>query len=141
MKRKTLFLDFDGVLHPLGSDKSDNFKCCSYLESSLADIPCEIVISSNWRIKNSVEYMISILPENIGKRVIGITQIIPPQKFKRYREISLFISANHLEKDNWIAVDDMFWEFPKSCTNLVICNPNQGLSLKEKNKITNWLKS
>jgi len=139
MQSKILFLDFDGVLHPLGAPKSDLFSRCSYLEDSCTNYPCEIVITSNWRITNTIEEMILKLPHNLRSKVIGTTGVLQKKKHKRYKEIKNYLEDNKLHDVSWVALDDSYWEFPNSCSNLIRCNPNVGLTTAEQIKIVRWL--
>jgi hypothetical protein len=73
---KILFLDFDGVLHPLNSEKENLFCKVHYLEKALEAASCKIVITSNWRLTYSPQKMRELLPMKIGKLVIGATEVI-----------------------------------------------------------------
>ncbi len=70
MKRKYIFLDFDGVLHSLEDACNSNlFTCLGLLDAMLAkqllihqDIQVVLVISSSWRLNYSIsqlEYLLS----------------------------------------------------------------------------------
>lgn len=139
MQLKILFLDFDGVLHPLGAPKKDLFSRCSYLEDSCNNYSCEIVITSNWRITNTIDEMILRLPPNMRSKVTGATGILKEKKHKRFEEIKNYLEDNKLHDVSWAALDDSYWEFPNSCSNLIKCNPNVGLALAQQVKIEHWL--
>jgi hypothetical protein len=139
MKPKILFLDFDGVLHPLGALKEDLFSRCSYLEDSCTNYPCEIVITSNWRMTNTLDEMILRLPPKIRSKVTGVTEVLQDKTHKRYQEIKNYLEDKKLDDVSWVALDDSYWEFPSSCSNLIRCNPNVGLAIAEQVKIVNWL--
>lgn len=141
MQSKILFLDFDGVLHPLGASKQNLFTRSSYLEDSCANYPCEIVITSNWRITNTIDEMILRLPLSIRSKVRGATGVLQEKKHKRFQEIKNYLEVNKLYDVSWVALDDSYWEFPNSCSNLIRCNPNVGLAKTEQVKIVDWLGS
>ena len=139
MQSKILFLDFDGVLHPLGASKNDLFSRCSYLENFCSNFSFEIVITSNWRITNTIDEMILRLPLNMRGKVTGTTKVIQAKKHKRFQEIKNYLEENKLHDVSWIALDDSYWEFPNFCSNLIRCNPNVGLTIAEQVKIVHWL--
>jgi hypothetical protein len=139
MQSKILFLDFDGVLHSLGASKSDLFTRCSYLEDSCSNYPFGIVITSNWRITNTIDEMILRLPPNMRSKVIGVTKVLQEKKHKRFKEIKNYLEDNKLYEVSWRALDDSYWEFPNACSNLIRCNPNVGITVAEQVKIVHWL--
>jgi hypothetical protein len=78
-----LFLDFDGVLHPRHprTDRSDeeNLYFC-YLprvEKVLRDHPeVRIVVSSDWRLRRTLDELRACFSTDIRERVIGTTELV-----------------------------------------------------------------
>jgi len=138
-KTKILFLDFDGVLHPLNALENELFSRASTLELALKNLPCNIVITSNWRITHSVESMSSKLPPEISKRIVGVTEVIESGRHNRFKEITQYLIKNELHNVSWRALDDSHFEFPHNCINLIRCDANIGLSLNQQEIITKWL--
>ena len=139
---KILFLDFDGVLHPLNSEKENLFCKVHYLEKALEGASCKIVITSNWRLTYSTQKMRKLLPRKIGKLVIGATDAINEINHKRYVEIENYLST-HINSNSidWRAIDDSHQDFPTDCKNLICCNPILGMGSEEQIQIAKWLKN
>jgi len=135
---KILFLDFDGVLHPssLGSDPL--FSKASLLSMALYDVDLPIVISSSWRFTHSIKELKGKLPSEIAKKIIDVTGPAVIGKHPRYNEIINYL-ANQKDITDWRALDDSYWEFPSPCPQLIRCNSNTGINIREINAITDWL--
>jgi len=71
----TLFLDFDGVLHPEPCfDRSRLFCQLPVLEAVLRDFPeVDIVISSSWRELLHLDDLKSLFSGDIAWRIVGVT--------------------------------------------------------------------
>ena len=139
---KILFLDFDGVLHPLNSEKANLFCKVHYLEKALEGASCKIVITSNWRLTYSTQKMRELLPRKIGKLVIGAPDVVNGINHKRFIEIENYLSA-HINSSSidWRAIDDSPQDFPTDCKHLIYCNPISGMSSAEQILIAKWLKN
>jgi hypothetical protein len=138
--KKFLFLDFDGVLHPTTTTHpSELFSKNRLLEETLQNIDCEIVISSSWRFHTSFESLISNLPMSIRKQVTGVTGDPYVGSHSRYNEITQYLKTSCLNDVKWISLDDSVYEFPENCLNLIQCNPNTGLTIKECSRLSEWL--
>lgn len=137
MKTKTLFLDFDGVLHPMSASGSELFQNLWMIEQ-FADLPnFEVVISSSWRF----HYPLEALTQRLGKLqpiVVGATGDAVIGKHARHREILGYCVATGI--GDWRALDDSQIEFPLAEKRLFKCNPRTGLTMKELNFISGWLK-
>lgn len=135
---RVLFLDFDGVLHPT-SHGSALFSQMNLLEKSLVDDACQIVISSSWRFHMDLSRLRSQFSKNIQERILGVTGEPYIGPYARFHEINAYVQDQGI--DDWRALDDAFWEFPKGCEQLIRCNPNTGLTSTEVNLVQSWLKS
>ena len=127
---KVVYLDFDGVLHPSSPVMDGLFSRSYLLEPLFENSDASIVISSSWRFTHSLEQLQAKLPSHLAQRVIGITGDAVIGKHARYQEI-----MNHVRQlepgTRWCALDDSYWEFPTSCKELIRCNPNTGIGVKE----------
>ena len=73
MNKKTLFLDFDGVLHTTLAEPSALFIHGSRLAEALRSCHVSIVISSSWRFHFSKEDYLEKLPLELAGQVVGAT--------------------------------------------------------------------
>jgi hypothetical protein len=123
-----LFLDFDGVLHPLRSGEAGRFVCMPAFETWVRTHPViEIVISSTRRQIFPFETLKRFFSADIGGRVIGITPIVVVDtEYKRHHEIELWLRKNQRDAARWLALDDSEDRFPPGCPNLVLCDPARG---------------
>jgi hypothetical protein len=128
-----LFLDFDGVLHPvfprkeLPDAENQLFSYLPRLESVLRDFPAvQIVISSSWREGRPWGHVIKAFSADIADRIIGATPVVrcnepPYPKHQRHGEVMLYLENNNLTAADWVALDDNARIYPKHCRNLVLC--------------------
>jgi hypothetical protein len=100
-----VFLDFDGVTHPLGSK---NF----FIEKErienllLEDDRISIVFSTSWTDDHSFEELKNIFDENLDQRFIGV---VKPHTSNRGSDCKKWLIEHNLhpEKTPWLAVDDV----------------------------------
>jgi len=134
---KTIFLDFDGVLHPSSATREQLLCRLPALEQSVQGHECEIVISSSWRHHHSFESLVQMFPASLRGRVVADTGESHIGKWPRYQEILNYCQINGVS--DWVALDDSFLEFPKSCQELILCNPNTGLGASQIKALQSWL--
>jgi hypothetical protein len=150
MKNKYLFLDFDGVLHPdrysltnYDPDRvfknNEIFSQAPILAGLLTEFPCEIVISSSWRFTHSLEEMKAKLPKAIAKNIVGMTGDAYVGPHPRYNEIKEYLTSRNKSLFAWRALDDSKLEFPNGCTDLILCDPNTGITTKQIQELKKWL--
>lgn len=124
-----LFLDFDGVLHPLffrpelPPEESKPFCYLPRLAGVLRDFPSvEVVISSTWRLSYDLNQIRERFPVDLQARVIGVTPYFSDdERFGvRQQEAEKWL-AEHRPGSPWIALDDMrtCWPF---LSNLIWCD-------------------
>lgn len=103
-----IFLDFDGVTHPVAAN-NDFFRRESIeaIYTAISGIDAGIVISSTWRLDKKIDELILNLGK-IGPHIIGYTPEInePFSKHIRQKEIEHYISINKLGAISWVAIDD-----------------------------------
>ncbi len=139
-----LFLDFDGVLHPLGCvTEKQLFSRLPLLERFLLDeAPCwQVVISSSWRQNFTLDQLLDVFSPDLRSRIIGSTPADDDRSLHKTwgsqarlypREIQIrhFLAQRGLSGEDWVALDDMKEWFRDAETNdhLILCNPQEGLS-------------
>lgn len=133
---KTIFLDFDGVLHVIQTNFEERFSKLHLLEDLAKDFPFEIVISSTWRLF----YEFSSLKVNLktlGERVVGVTGETVTGPYARYREIKAYAEENNIL--DWRAIDDASQEFPEGEKRLIVCQSDMGIGKKQIEVLKSWL--
>lgn len=133
MRRRALFIDIDGVLHP-SPEPGSRGPSISYMEvGPLGWLPClvqalhgyddvEIVVHSSWREVYSAEELSEMLSE-LGERRISLA----PQS-SRHPAIEAWLGAQGQPID-FLVLDDEAGEFPSPAPSwLVVCDPKLGTS-------------
>ncbi len=125
--RRILFLDFDGVLHPLHDSHvnpfsyMDNF--CRVLREADPHGTMPIVISSTWRILHTLDELRAFFPPDIGARIVDVTPFLlpvnPALRGSRQREIVDWMAA-HAPESAWLALDDIALYFDIDCPHLFV---------------------
>jgi hypothetical protein len=112
---KVLFLDFDGVLHPVGGGVKQ-FTRLPLLEAFLREpafADASVVVSSTWRELHSLKKLQAFFSEDLRARVVGVTPV--PDEYdsehERYEEIRAWLEANP-GVAAWAALDDGVDGFP-----------------------------
>lgn len=127
----TLFLDFDGVLHPSPCDKEELLIHRCYIEDLLEDYPeLQIVISSSWRLDSTLEELCEPFRPEVRERILGVTPVHPQRMpMHREREILDWMEQHRSpdERDRWLAIDDKPEWFSPGCRHLFITRPDVGL--------------
>jgi hypothetical protein len=138
--KKLIFLDFDGVLHPNFSTRSEYFSQAGYLLDALDGHSenVEIIISSSWRFHWSTNAIMQMLPKTLASMVTGITPVGEPGRHQRYREIQAYLRSR-IGPHEWRALDDAVNEFPKNCTELIECDGRIGLDDLSAARLRGWL--
>ncbi|WP_256229758.1 HAD domain-containing protein [Variovorax sp. YR750] len=127
-----LFLDVDGVLHPVGTDYSFGSRFFSHLpllEELLREFPSvDVVISSDWRLAESVEQLQRYFSEDIQHRIIGATPQLDPDAIvdcRRQLEIQAWLEGNGRGDAEWVALDDWPLSFESGFARLVLTEPTR----------------
>ncbi len=134
---KTIFLDFDGVLHSISSNFNCPFNKLPILEELVSKYSFDIVISSTWRFYYELDDLKKRL-NLLGERVKGVTGEVFNGPYARYNEIIEYVEKNNIK--DWRALDDSKQEFPDDEKNLIYCKPNIGIEIEQINYLKNWLK-
>lgn len=144
VKQGLLFLDFDGVMHPVGCEIDRYFCHLALLEAWLRRRPgVGVVISSSWREVHPVSEMQSYFAQDIGSRILGATPLIrrdrraqygaepPVTRFEREVEITRWLHESGANGGSWAALDDQAWLFSPGNDRLVLCAGDVGLTQRE----------
>ncbi|MGJ7558535.1 HAD domain-containing protein [Variovorax sp. RB3P1] len=122
-----LFLDVDGVLHPVGTDYSFSSKFFSHLtllEELLREFSSvDVVLSSDWRLAESIEQLQRYFSADIRHRIIGATPQIDPDvaiHHRRQLEIQAWLDGNDRSDAEWVALDDWPSSFEAGFARLVL---------------------
>ena len=128
--RAVLFLDFDGVLHPMYCPDAEHFCRLPLFEAAMRGCPeVRIVISSSWRRIYGIEWLRARFSRDIAIRIDGTTQLwVPEDPINRYEEIMAYAEKQGLPQSTWLALDDSALEFPQGCANLLLCDSRIGLT-------------
>ena len=133
---KTLFLDFDGVLHGMSQTSARPFERIYLLEPLVDVAPFAIVVSSSWRF----HFELSEIRQRLGRLnplVVGTTGEAIVGRNARHREILSYVQ--HHQINDWRALDDAYLEFPDDAAGLVLCNPRTGVTEREVRILRDWL--
>ena len=132
----TLFLDFDGVLHPGHATPSDLFCKVPLLVESIAGTTIRIVISSSWRFQRTYKEIESHFPQSVREKFVGATGEAFIGRYARWQEIQSYVKAQKIL--NWRALDDSHFEFPNLCSELILCEGSRGLEQRQVAQIREW---
>lgn len=133
-----LFLDIDGVLHPV--DRAAGvFSSKPLFEEAMREFPhIEIVISSSWRVDHTLDQLRGFFSSDIANRIIGVTPDfnIPgfdlDYRYLRQKVIEAWLKTNGRQDARWIALDDTDWMFRKDCRQLMLVDGKVGFASVEK---------
>jgi HAD domain in Swiss Army Knife RNA repair proteins len=117
-----LMLDFDGVLHPA---QSGTLLYLPMLESWLRKHGrIDVVISSNWKDRDSFSDLAALFSEDLRERVIGTT----PTLQDAYREEEVLALVARYDIRSWVALDDRPEGFPTTANRLIATEYFDGIS-------------
>lgn len=137
-----LFLDFDGVTHPLG--EVEDFRCLPLIEAVLRECPeVRIVIASDWRTLFSMRKLVGRFAEDIRPRVVGSSPHLIPRRGAdmhglREREAHMWLAQRHLQDAPWCAIDDAPGNWPTR-SRLLLTDFKQGFSAEDATALRRML--
>ena len=135
--RGTLFLDFDGMLHPNLAAPQERFARLPLLLEAIGDHPADIVISSSWRFEWSLRQLRGFFPAAVRAAIVSTTGSAFIGRHARWNEITAYCSAAGIS--NWRALDDARFEFPDPCAELIACEGSRGIESVQQQSIRKWL--
>ncbi|MFI8616294.1 HAD domain-containing protein [Acidovorax sp. NPDC077693] len=134
---QTLFLDFDGVLHPEFCHASKHFSCLAHFEAVLRRFPeIDVVIASTWRLHTPIDELRSCFSADVADRVIDVTpnfcQLADVSasmvSFHREAECIAWLRANDRVAKPWLAIDDRSWLYRPFNPAVFLVNGRTGLT-------------
>lgn len=141
-----VFMDFDGVTHPLGG--VEDFRSLPTIENVMRDYDeVRIVISSDWRMLYSLSRLTMRFSPDIRHRVVDTT----PQLFARSgpqlhglreREAMLWLAQRELDETAtaWCAIDDAPGNWPTR-SRLVLTDFKRGFDEEDAGALRRMLES
>ncbi len=147
---QTLFLDFDGVLHPEFCHESKHFCCLPFFEEAVRQAPeVEIVIASTWRHQHRLEDLARRFSADVSHRVIGVTPYFPALddvpdtlvSFEREAECNAWLRANGRVASPWLAVDDRSWLYRPFNRSVFLVNGKTGLTAQASRELVQRLQT
>ena len=139
MTLPTLYLDFDGVLHPGHAQPNERFSNQEVLVQAIGGTELDIVVSSSWRFHYTMAKLRSELHPEIARRVCGITGEALMGSHTRWREIERHAMFNRVK--NFRALDDSAFLFPPDCGALILCDGSRGMQEAQADELRAWLRS
>ena len=110
-----VFLDFDGVLHPVRANEHERFKpeAIYFVNRILDALNAKIVLSTAWRMDSDIEKFNAWFKG----RIIGSTPIHEldlTAQHVRFKEAMNFLTDKKWLHVPWVAIDDKRIHFPES---------------------------
>lgn len=135
---KTLFLDFDGVLHSMAQTATRPFERLALIEPLVDAASFQVVISSSWRFHFELHDICQRLGRLRGL-VVGTTGDAVIGRHARYREIQAYVRDYSIT--DWRALDDAYLEFPDDTPELILCDPRVGVEESGVIRLREWLQT
>lgn len=137
VEKTRLYLDFDGVLHPLGWPV-EHFKLLPRLEAILREFPhTSVVVTSSWRQAESLEKLRQYFSPDIRARIVGVT----PHDAEGTSRMDQVLM--HLKATGWtgpfLALDDDRKAFSENWGHLLLCKSNEGLNDERLGILRTWV--
>ena len=138
-----LFLDIDGVCH---GEYGKKLSCLPMIEECVYQMPCvEVVISSAWRTRMTLEELRLLFSPGIRERVTGCTPEMEDglRAGGRQKEIEQYLSqrVEPLESLRWVVLDDMDILFSDGYPHLIQTEPEGGFSRKDAERLLAWYRN
>lgn len=125
-----LFLDIDGVVHPvfpradLPDAENQPFSYLPRLEAVLRQFPAvKIVIASDWRKHHSLSELRRMFSEDLRIRIVGVIGINDSdhELGNRQRLVERYLAEHSLTGSAWLAIDDDAGNYLAGAS-LVLCD-------------------
>lgn len=78
------------------------------------------------------------LPAGLAQHVVGATGPAHIGRWARFHEIKAWLDR-HAPLADWRALDDAVFEFPKPCSQLIACHPQEGFGPRQAQELARWL--
>jgi len=152
MSGLTLFLDIDGVLHPLRREPGLLYRSVPILEEALRAHPqIEVVISSDRRIHESLGELRKPFSLDIRSRIIDVNpfaddfteleeSMFPADLLNHPRQMEcLTWLEDHRPGSRWVAIDDTFDHFHPLQANIYFVDGTRGLEVSDLKQFRDFL--
>ncbi len=141
-----VFLDIDGVLHPLrpASVMVAPFALLPQLDAWLRTHPAvEVVFSSSWRLEYPLDQLREMFSEDLQPRVVGATPDLGSFGIgHRGREVQAWLAQSGAPARPWRAIDDTAcWFDVDLIDRLILCDPGLGLGVQQIGQLDSWASS
>lgn len=147
-ERPTLYLDFDGVLHPdevyrradgsifvknVPGMEASLFMWASGLEERIADRDVQVVLSTSWVKALGYQRALARLPGGVVSKVVGSTyhssQWLEWDYYNRYQQIQQHATRHRIA--TWLALENDVKDWtPAANHHLCTCDNVTGISLQ-----------
>lgn len=148
-----LFLDVDGVLHPLRREPGLLYRSVPILEEALRTHPrIEVVISSDRRIHESLNELRKPFSLDIRSRIIDVNpfaddftelkeSMFPADLLNHPRQLECltWMQDHRPESTRWVAVDDTFDHFHPLQSNIYWVEGATGLEMSDLRQLQDFL--
>lgn len=133
---QVLFLDFDGVMHPEFCHESKHFVHLNTFETVIRAAPhIELVISSTWRQKRSLDELKALFTADVVARIVGATPLYAQLEevpdtlhgFEREAECRAWLHQHGRAAQEWLALDDRSWNFRPFNPHVLLVDGEVGL--------------
>lgn len=138
-RNKTLFLEIEGVLHHRTATIAQFLCRVPTLEAAIGDAAVDIVISSKWRLDNTLDKLVSGFPPSLRSRVVGVTGKEIDATYGRLKEIQACCKERGITA--WRALDADAFGYPEGCPELILCSGAVGIARPQAEALTAWLKT
>lgn len=129
-----VFLDFDGVLHPIWARPEARWTAVGLLTALIEEFSeIAVVVSSTYRDFMPFDHILQLFPPSMRGRIVGGTPVIAVGSGdtslpKRHREILAWLEGNGYPDARWLAVDDDAEYFADDCWELFLVDGAEGLT-------------
>ena len=153
MSGLTLFLDIDGVLHPLRREPGLLYRSVPILEEALRAHPqIEVVISSDRRIHESLDELRKPFSLDIRSRIVDVNpfaddfteheeRMFPADLLNHPRQLEClaWMEDHRPEGTHWAAIDDTFDHFHPLQSNIYWVEGATGLEMSDLRQLQDFL--
>lgn len=142
-----IFLDFDGVLHPIQRAEPDFCRLELLWKILRACQNVEVVFSTSWRETKTMQELAMLVThgggEDLVRRIIGSNPSTPRARSTyvagaqptRHVECERWLAENGQQHRAWLALDDIPEIFPPLSPTLYLVNGRAGLTEADVEKI------
>jgi hypothetical protein len=124
-------------LYPTSAGLNAHFSKANLLAEVVKKYRPAVVIPSSSRLYFPIVEILQRLPEEISSAVVRCTGEAYIGRCARWNKIKSY--CQQWEVFDWVALDDLTFEFPTPCKQLIASIPNIGLSARQIEALLGWL--